>query len=223
MMEWSGLKSVRLAAMCCLFLWLCLSCSNKKEQKGVEGSINVDEYEFQNTGTLTDWTCFDVNADKVCVPNAWNKVDNHSFHFFSYLTSEKNRNRFFVVVKYDTAAVNLDLREYLREVVAQVKADTHEIAREGSFRRLTFENSPPCYYSEFVTEIQDQQHYTFSIYTVRFGSLFDFTLKTHVAEKESAYSDFQNVLFNYKIGKEYLFRKEDPILSIDLIDPNSSF
>lgn len=204
-----------------LLILICFSCSKKQDETNSPGTIKANEFKFKNEGILTDWRCFDVDKDKVCVPDKWETIKGHTFHFFANVKTEERDNNFFVVVRYDTSVVEVDLEKYLQEVVKQVKADTNEISKEGNFRYLTFEGSPPCYFGEFITEINGKQYHTYLMYTIRFGYLYDFTLKTQAVDKDNLYRDFRNVLFNYQVGSQYLFKKEDPIVSIKLIDPNT--
>lgn len=200
---------------------ICFECSKKGDEVNSSGEIKVDEFQFKEGGTLTDWQCINAAEDKVCIPNKWKTSASKDFHFFAHLKSQESKNSFFVVVRYDTGDVKIDLTTYLQEVVKQIKADTNEISNEGNFRYLTFEKSSPCYYGEFITEINGEKYYTYSMYTIRFGYLYDFTLKTQGVDKDNSYKDFQNVLFNYQVGNQYLFKKEDPVVSVKLIDPNS--
>jgi hypothetical protein len=204
---------------------MAMACSSKKEEVGGHSdTLNMNNFDFKEEGSVVDWKCLDIKEDQVCIPRDWKVIEAPSVQFFSHLgpvAGPELKYEFFTVSKYDTAVIGLGLDQYVQGVSRQIKLDTIEVPKEGRFQYLTFETSAPCYFGEFLTEVAGKRYFTYTMYTVTNGFLFDFTLKTKVEDKGKFYKDFRNILFNYRWGGKLLFKKNDPVVSTKIVDPNS--
>ena len=201
-----------------LYIAIITSCGTKQETQDSR-SMKVDQYDVDIGEKLDseDWNCEPTQEDNICYPRDWKPVDQTKFTFFSYLNNDDD-NTFFVVAKYDLVELGMTDKDYLKEVYRQLKTDTVEIFEEYSFKELIYENRNSSYYGEFSTQVQSKNYFTYTMYTVKGGSLFDITLKVEKRYKDNYYKQFQNILYNIKTDNIYLFDFKEEIKEVKSVN-----
>ena len=178
--------------------------------KNKKDSINVDSYNIDVTKLDSDdWNCFDNKSHQICIPIQWENQIVENSVCFSPL-NDNDDNTFFVILMHDTNNVHLNLKGYLQELYHQLIIDTNEIFTEYTLKELNFDNKN-AYYGEFLTEYNNNQYFTYAMYTIKNGFLFDFSLKIKNKDKTTFYKIFQNILYNFKTDSNYLFSEKDEL------------
>lgn len=175
--------------------------------------FDVDVSE-QSTGK--DWQSFSILNDNIFCPIDWKLFPQDKVMFFTQI-NDSDKNTFFTVVRYDQVQNDITLESYIKLGYSQLKNDSVEVFTGYSLKELAFENKQ-AFYGEYSTVINKVNYYTFAMYFIEKGFVYDLSLKVRKSDKDKYYNTFQSILYSYKTDDRNVFNEDDEIKSIRIID-----
>lgn len=180
--------------------------------------MTVEKFAIKEGSKISpnDWTCYNVQYDKICCPKKWNAIG-QSKALFLARPDTSNENSFFVVMRHDEVVNKLTIANYLKEVSNQLINDTTDRLTGSSVKKLVYKDRE-VYSAEFTTTLNKKDYFMFAMNLSLNGMIYDLTLRIPREHSNKYYEIFQNILYNYESNGIRLFKKGDKLLEVQEIN-----
>lgn len=199
-----------------LLISLLASCSGRNAQTNIDTTIvhyNITEGKPLSS---KDWHIYNIDEDKICIPEKWGFVKQDDFFFMSDL-SEVAAGSYFVVVKQDKKATGLSALKYLKKLYTHLKQDSTEILTGSQAIKLTYDDKEVIFSEYNILIGKDAYIMSSTIFEIG-NNLYDIAFKISQANADTYQEEYKNAVFNFYHNHIQLFKTKDEVKGAEIID-----
>jgi len=163
-----------------------------------------------------EWHVYNVEEEKICIPETWGYVNQNSFFFVSDI-SKLSPGSYFGVIKRKIEPANLTMTNYLKDLYSALKKDTTGKLQRYTVLKMTYQDKN-VYTCEFHTTIGNEPYVNYSTIFEKNGSIFDLALRIQESKSKPFLKTYQNIVYNFYSKGQLVFSVNDKVTGVEEVN-----
>ncbi|NCD68819.1 hypothetical protein [Mucilaginibacter agri] len=150
------------------------------------------------------------------MPSEWKALQQTKYVYYSR-TDSLDKNKFFVVLKYNKKISGLSDNKYLAITYSKLMDGIIEKFTGYTTKKIIFQDKI-AYYSQYFTRLNDKPYLTYSMVFDIDNNLYEFAMKADSASSIKCEKTFKDLLFNFRYKGNAVFASKAEIKDIQVVD-----